>query len=223
MNGRVRVRSRVRVRVAVAALSVLITGLPAAAQKGPAQPSFEVYERGIPELQSALASGRVTSVQLVDAYLARIAAYDQSGPRLNAIIRSNPKARADAARLDAERKAGQVRGPLHGIPIILKDNYDTKDLATSGSSVALAGLVPSTDAFQVTKLRDAGAIIVAKSNMHELAAGITTISSLGGQTRNPYDPTRNPGGSSGGTGAALAASFAALAYGSDTCGSIRIP
>jgi amidase len=185
--------------------------------------AFEVHEASITELQNALAASRVTSVQLVDAYMARIAAYDQAGPRLNAMIRLNPTARMDAALLDQERKAGRVRGPLHGIPIILKDNFDTKGMVTAGSSVALASLVTAEDAFQVRKLREAGVIVLGKSNMHELAAGITTISSLGGQTRNPYDPRRNPGGSSGGTGAAVAASFAAIAWGSDTCGSIRIP
>jgi Asp-tRNA(Asn)/Glu-tRNA(Gln) amidotransferase A subunit family amidase len=139
------------------------------------------------------------------------------------MIRLSPTARADAARLDAERRAGRVRGPLHGIPIILKDNYGTAGWTTSAGSLALAGLVPDRDAFQVRKLREAGAVIVGKSNMHELASGITNISSLGGQTCNPYDVTRNPGGSSGGSGTAVAASFAVLAWGSDTCGSIRIP
>ena len=189
----------------------------------PGQTPFEVSEASIPELQEALSSGRVTSVQLVDAYLDRIAVYDLAGPRLNAIVRVHPEARRQAERLDAERAAGQVRGPLHGIPILLKDNYDTFDMPTTGSTLALAGSVPPDDAFQVRKLREAGAIILAKTNLHELAAGITSISSLGGQTRNPYDPARNPGGSSGGTGAAVAASFGAVGWGSDTCGSIRIP
>ena len=189
----------------------------------PGQTPFEVAEASIPELQEALSSGRVTSVQLVDAYLDRIAAYDLAGPRLNAIVRVHPEARRQAERLDAERAAGQVRGQLHGIPILLKDNYDTFDMPTTGSTLALAGSVPPDDAFQVRKLREAGAIILAKTNLHELAAGITSISSLGGQTRNPYDPARNPGGSSGGTGAAVAASFGAVGWGSDTCGSIRIP
>ena len=112
---------------------------------------------------------------------------------------------------------------MHGIPVIIKDNFDTADLPTSGGSLALANHQTRDDAFVVRRLRDAGAIIIGKSNMHELAAGITTISSLGGQTRNPYDPRRCPGGSSGGTGAAIAASFAAVGWGSDTCGSIRIP
>ena len=186
-------------------------------------PAFDVTEATIGDLQSALDRRRVSSVQLVDAYVARIAAYDLAGPQLNAMIRLNPKARADAAALDAERARGQVRGPLHGIPIILKDNFDVAGLPTSGGSLALAMNVPATDAFVVRRLRDAGAIIIGQSNMHELAAGITTISSLGGQTRNAYDPRRCPGGSSGGTGVAIAASFAAVGWGSDTCGSIRIP
>ncbi len=185
--------------------------------------AFEVWEASIPELQAALESGVATSADLVDAYLARIAAYDPAGPTLNAIVRLHPTAREQARRLDAERASGRVRGPLHGIPILLKDNYDTFDMPTTGSTLALAGSVPPDDAFQVQKLREAGAIILAKTNLHELAAGITSISSLGGQTRNPYDPARNPGGSSGGTGAAVAASFGAVGWGSDTCGSIRIP
>ncbi len=184
---------------------------------------FEVAEATISELQDAMAAGQVTSVQLVDLYLARIAAYDRAGPALNTIIRLNPLARERAAALDAERRAGTVRGPMHGIPVLMKDNYDMDWMPTTGSSLALAGLRPVDNAFQVKRLLDAGAVILGKTNLHELAAGITTISSLGGQTRNPYDPARNPGGSSGGTGAAVAASFAAVAWGSDTCGSIRIP
>ncbi len=189
----------------------------------PAASQIEVHEASITELQSALADGTVTSAELVDAYLARIAAYGRQGPALNAMIMLNPRARAEAEALDRERSRGNVRGPLHGIPIILKDNYDTFDMPTTGASVALASSIPPDDAFQVRKLREAGAVILGKSNLHELALGITSISGLGGQTRNPYDPTRNPGGSSGGTGAAVAASFAAIGWGSDTCGSIRIP
>ena len=195
----------------------------ASAGVAPSQAPFEVWEATIPELGEAMASGRVTSAELVDAYLARIQAYDQRDPRLNAIIRINPLARVRAEVLDRERVESGARGPLHGIPIILKDNYDTGDMPTTGGSIALAGSIPPDDAFQVRKLREAGAVILAKANLHELARGITTISSLGGQTRNPYDPSRNPGGSSGGTGAAIAASFAAAGMGSDTCGSIRIP
>lgn len=189
----------------------------------PALAQFEVAEATIPALQEAMASGRTTSVEITRAYLARIAAYDRSGPRLNAIIRVNPNALVEAERLDEERRVRGPRGPLHGIPVILKDNYDTFDMPTTAGALPLAGARPADDAFQVRRLREAGAVILAKANLHELAYGITTIASLGGQTLNPYDPRRNPGGSSGGTGAAVAASFAAIGWGSDTCGSIRIP
>jgi amidase len=202
---------------------IAVTSAGRAQQRAATRRNDIVYEATITELQSAMTSGRATSVDLVDAYLARIKAYDHAPPSLNAIVRLNPRARADAAALDAERRAGKVRGPLHGIPIILKDNYATRDLETSAGSIALASLRTPGDAFQVKKLRDAGAVILGKSNMHELASGITTISSVGGQTCNPYDPDRNPGGSSGGSGVAVAASYAAVAWGSDTCGSIRIP
>ncbi|MET0239510.1 MAG: amidase family protein [Sphingobium sp.] len=187
-----------------------------------AQP-VEVAEASITDLSAALSAGRVTSRELVTAYLARIAAYDQQGPALNAIVRTNPKAMAEAATLDAERRAKKLRGPLHGIPVLVKDNYDTADMPTSGGTLALATLQPATDSEQVARLRAAGAIILGKTTMHELAAGITTVSSFTGYSRNPYDPARSPGGSSGGTGAAVAASFAAAGMGSDTCGSIRIP
>ncbi|MEV4095785.1 amidase [Streptosporangium saharense] len=177
-------------------------------------------------LRGLLASGRVTSVRLVRAYQARINAYEQAyadQPGVNAVIRMDPTAIADAARLDAERRRGHVRGPLHGIPILVKDNYDTGDLPTSSGSLALRHWRPADDAEQVARLRAAGAIVVAKTNLHEFASGVETISSLGGQTRNPYDQTRNPGGSSGGTGAGVAAGFGAAGLGSDTCGSIRSP
>lgn len=203
--------------------ALLSAALFAGAASAQASRPVEVHEASVTDLQQALAAGRTTSVALVRAYLARIAAYDVQGPALNAILRRNPAALREAAALDAERRAGKTRGPLHGIPIILKDNYDTGDLPTSAGSVALATSRPARDGFVVQQLRAAGAIVLAKSNMHELAAGITNISSLGGQTRNPYDPARCPGGSSGGTGAAIAASFAAVGWGSDTCGSIRIP
>ena len=185
--------------------------------------AFDVVEKSIPELQQAMATGAVTSRQLVAAYLARIEAYDRGGPQLNAMIAINPRALDDAEALDRERASKGPRGPLHGVPVVIKDNFETADMPTTGGSIALAGFETKQDAFQVRKLRGAGAVIVGKTNLHELAAGITSISSLGGQTRNPYDPSRNPGGSSGGTGAAVAASFAAAGMGSDTCGSIRIP
>jgi len=196
-------------------------------RRGPQTPApvefFEVHERSILELQAAQAEGRVTARGLVDAYLARIAAYDQTGPRLNAIVVLNPRAREEAEALDRERTRTGPRGPLHGIPVLVKDNYDTVDMPTSGGALGLATMQPAVDAFQVKRLRAAGAVILGKTTMHELAAGIVTISSLTGQTRNPYDLMRVPGGSSGGTGAAVAASFAAAGMGSDTCGSIRIP
>jgi len=184
---------------------------------------FDAFELSIPELQSAMERGDTTTRDLVRQYLKRIEAFDRAGPRLNAMIFINPRVLDEAAALDAERKKSGARGPLHGIPVVLKDNYDTVDMPTTGGSVALKGFVPPDEGFQVRRLREAGAVIIGKTNLHELARGIETISSLGGQTLNPYDPRRNPGGSSGGTAAAVAANFAVVGMGSDTCGSIRIP
>lgn len=188
-----------------------------------AQPAFDVFEASISQIQGALERGETTSVDLVRQYTARINAYDKAGPALNSIVRINPQALEAAAQLDAERRASGARGPLHGVPIVVKDNYNTEWMPTTGGSVALADFLPSENATQVDKLLEAGAIILAKTTLHEYAYGITSIGSLFGQTRNPYDPRRVPGGSSGGTGAAVAASFAAAGFGSDTCGSIRIP
>ena len=196
---------------------------PARGAAPPPRTTFDVIEKTIPELQDAMTRGEVTSKDLVAAYLARIAAYDHTGPALNAFVTVNARALEAADALDRERAASGPRGALHGIPIAVKDNFETADMPTTGGSIALAGFMPGRDAFQVQKLREAGAVIIGKTNLHELAAGITSISSLGGQTRNPYDLARNPGGSSGGTGAAVAANFAAGGMGSDTCGSIRIP
>ena len=186
-------------------------------------PEFDAFERSIPELQAAMASGETTSADLVRQYLERIAAFDDDGPELNAMLYINPRAIAEAAALDEERALQGPRGPLHGIPVVLKDNYDTADMPTTASSVAMAGFIPPDDAYQVHRLREAGAVFIGKTNLHEFARGIETVSSLGGYTRNPYDPRRNPGGSSGGTAAAVAANLAAVGMGSDTCGSIRIP
>ena len=198
--------------------------LPNAHAQGKASNTSDVaYEASILDLQAELTEGTLTSHKLVKDYLARITAYNQNGPALNAIVTLNPDALAQADRLDRERKKGGPHGPLYGIPILVKDNYDTIDMPTSGGTLALARLQPTADAFQVKRLRDAGAIILGKATMHELAAGITTVSSLTGYTRNPYDPSRAPGGSSGGPAVSVAASFAAAAMGSDTCGSIRIP
>jgi amidase len=208
----------------ILALAGVTTGRQTSQLRAQAAPqAFDIYEKSIVELQDAMRSGTVTSVQLVDAYLARIRAYDQDGPKLNAIIAVNPRARDIAAGLDDERRGRGPRGPLHGIPIVVKDNYATVDMPTTAGSKALEGFQTGRDAFMVKRLRDAGAVIIGKTNLHELAYGITSVSSLGRQTKNPYDLTRNPGGSSGGTGAAVAASFAAAGMGTDTCGSIRNP
>ena len=206
-------------RLDLATLATIALGLLVA----PAHAQVTVAERSIVELQEMMVSGEATAVAITQAYLDRIAAYDQQGPVINAMVWLNPDALSDAEALDRERAERGPRGPLHGIPIILKDNYDTPEMPTAAGTLALANNYAPDDAFQVARLRDAGAIILGKANMHELASGITTISSMGGQTRNPYDLSRNPGGSSGGTGAAIAASFAAVGWGSDTCGSIRIP
>jgi amidase len=184
---------------------------------------FEVLEKSIEDLQKAMQDKQVTSRQLVELFLARIDAYDQRGPSLNAIIALNPEARAAADALDAERATKGARGPLHGIPVLVKDNYETIEMPTTAGSIALASFHPKRDAFLVRRLKDAGAVILGKTTMHELAAGILTVGSSFGQARNPYDLDRTPGGSSGGTGAAIAANFAVAGMGSDTCGSIRIP
>lgn len=186
-------------------------------------PIFEVHEQSISELQAAQTEGRATSRGLVASYLARIRAYDQAGPMLNAIVTLNPNALADADALDKERSTRGPRGPLHGIPVLVKDNFDSVDMPTSGGTLGLALLQPASDAFQVKRLRDAGAVILGKTTMHELADGGATVSGYTGQTRNPYDLSRVPGGSSGGTAAAVAASFATVGMGTDTCGSIRMP
>jgi amidase len=205
------------------ATGVAIAQTPPLRLQGPPPKPLDVYEASILELQDAMRSRTSTAVELVDGYLARIRAYDHDGPKINAIIALNPRARETAAALDEERRTRGARGPLHGIPIVVKDNYATADMPTTAGSKALEGFETGRDAFMVRKLREAGAVIIGKTNLHELAYGITSVSSVGGQTRNPYDLTRNPGGSSGGTGAAVAASFAAAGMGTDTCGSIRNP
>ena len=176
----------------------------------------------IAQLGAAMDAGTLTSERLVQLSLARIEAYDDKGPHLNAVITLNPKALEQARALDAERKAKGKRSPLHGIPIVLKDNFDTFDLPTTGGSLLLEGSVPPDDAFVVKKLRDAGALILAKVNLSEFASG-GAFSSLGGQTHNPHDPLRSPSGSSGGTGASIAAGYATLGLGTDTGGSVRGP
>jgi Asp-tRNA(Asn)/Glu-tRNA(Gln) amidotransferase A subunit family amidase len=184
---------------------------------------FKVEEATIPAIEQAFREHRLTCHDLVKTYLDRIAAYDKQGPKLNAILTPNGQALAEADRRDAAfAKKGPV-GPLHCVPVVLKDNYNTGDLPTTGGSQSLEGAQPSKDAFVVAQLRKAGAIVLAKTNMHEFALSGTTVSSLGGQTLNPYDLTRTPGGSSGGTGVAVAANLAMAGTGSDTVNSIRSP
>lgn len=184
---------------------------------------FDPFEASISELQQALSDGQLNSVELVQFYTDRINRIDRAGPALNAVRIINPDAASDAAALDAERKQSGPRSLLHGIPVLVKDNYETSNMSTTAGAKVLENLQTQRDSEAVHRLREAGAVILGKTNMHEYAAGITTAGSLFGQTRNPYDPARNAGGSSGGTGAAVAANFAAIGMGSDTCGSIRIP
>ncbi|HZN46958.1 MAG TPA: amidase family protein, partial [Ramlibacter sp.] len=179
-------------------------------------------ECSIDQAHAAFREGTLSTTALVRACLARIAALDRQGPSLHALLTVHPRALEEAARLDAAFRNGPV-GPLHGIPVILKDNFDTHDLPTTGGSVAMRASQPRRDAFVVQRLREAGALVLAKANLQEFARGGVSISSLGGQVRNPYDLTRSAGGSSGGTGAAIAANFALLGTGSDTGQSIRSP
>ncbi|MGB0486045.1 MAG: amidase [bacterium] len=184
---------------------------------------MNLLDSPIESLQQAMNSGSLTAVQLTQYYLDRIAAYDQQGPGLNSIRVLNDDALKQAAALDDERSRQGARSMLHGIPILVKDNYETKGMPTTVGSVLFKGFAPDRDAHLVSKLKNAGALLLGKTNMQEFAYGITNVGSIHGFTRNPYDPTRNPGGSSGGTGAAIAANFAVTGLGSDTCGSIRIP
>jgi amidase len=208
-------------------LLLIIGGMLMLMANAPVQNSakpFHLEEATISDVQAAYKSGTLTSVKLVQAYLERIRAYDQAGPKLNVVIFLNPRALEEAAALDEHfRKTGNFVGPLHGIPVLLKDNINTNDMPTTGGSLSLAGYTPATDAAITQKLRSAGAIILAKVNLHEFAIWGETISSIQGQTLNPYDLTRTPGGSSGGTGAGLAANFAIAGIGTDTVNSIRSP
>lgn len=184
---------------------------------------FELSTATVADIQSAVAAGALSYEKLVQLYLARIDAYDQKGPALNSVILVNPKALEEARALDAERKSKGLRSPLHGIPILVKDNFDTVGLPNTGGSFLLEGNISEKDAPMIKGLREAGAIILAKTNLDEFAAGGIGFSSLGGQTKNPHDLRRVPAGSSGGTGAGLAAWFAPLGLGTDTGGSIRGP
>ena len=206
------------------AIAFLAVAFPLMSQPSVPADEFNPAEATVASVHAALTAGRLTCVQLVESYLERIAAFDDKGPALNALITINSKALQTAAEIDGQLRArrGTLR-PLECIPVILKDNFNTADMPTTGGSLALAKSLPLQDAFVVTRLRDAGAVILAKANMTEFALGGSSVSSIGGQTRNPYDLTRTPGGSSGGTGASIAASFAIIGTGSDTGQSIRSP
>ncbi|KAL8648987.1 MAG: hypothetical protein Q9226_005764 [Calogaya cf. arnoldii] len=181
---------------------------------------FEVREATIESVHNTVFSRLSTCRGVVEAFIARIEAYN---PIINAIITLNPEALAVADSLDQSLAASNTTGILFCVPVLLKDNYDTKDMATTGGCLDLTNSKPSIDAPAVTALKRAGAIILGKTNLHELALEGLSVSSLGGQTLNPYDLTRTPGGSSGGTGAAIAASFAIFGTGTDTVNSLRSP
>ena len=184
---------------------------------------FSVVEATIAGIHQAIRSGRLTCRELVETYQKRIETYDQP-TELNAVVVMNPDALKRADDLDEEFRRTKKLRPLHGIPLIVKDNYDTKDLQTTAGSLALKGSIPPDDAYQVRVLREAGAIVLAKSNMAEWAfSPYQTVSSIAGTTRNPYDLDRVPAGSSGGTAAAVAANFGTAGLGTDTGNSIRGP
>ena len=191
--------------------------------------AFALEELTIDELQARMRNGAETSRSLVQQYLARIDALDQRGPAINAVIELNPDSLTIASQLDDERKAGRVRGPLHGVPVLIKDNIDTADkMRTSAGSLALADNIAARDAFVAERLRAAGAIIIGKTNLSEWANFRSTHSTSGwsgrgGQTRNPYALDRTPSGSSSGSGSATASSYCAAAIGTETDGSVTSP
>ena len=204
---------------------LLATALPIAAQAR----TVQVEEKSIDELQAMMTAGKASSADLVRAYLKRIAAMDRRGPTLRAVIATNPDVLAQARALDAERKAGRIRGPLHGVPVLIKDNVETADaMPTTAGSLALRGNLTRRDAPVVAELRRAGAIILGKTNLSEWAnirssRSMSGWSAVGGLVRNPYALDRTACGSSSGTGAAVAASFAAGAVGTETDGSVICP
>lgn len=186
--------------------------------------AFTLEETTISKIHAAIQAGEVTCAEIVAGYLARIEAYDRSGPTINSIVTVNPHAQAEAARLDAAfAQSGTLSGPLHGVPVVVKDQVETAGIMTTFGSIALDGYIPDTDATAITKLRAAGAIILAKTAMPDFATSWFGYSSKVGTTKNPYELGHDPGGSSGGTGAAVAANLGAIGIGEDTGGSIRLP
>jgi amidase len=219
---------RSAILLATAILVGCSTPAPTTAAAPAGKPAVDVVELSAVEARDRMAAGSLTSQALTQAYLDRIAKIDDAGPTLNSVIELNPSAVSEAAALDAERKAGKVRGPLHGIPILIKDNVDVAGMVNSAGSLAMAGHRPKQDAFLVQRLRDAGAVIIGKANLSEWANFRSTRSSSGwssrgGQTKNPYVLDRNACGSSSGTGSAIAASLAAIGVGTETDGSIICP
>lgn len=214
---------------AAAALLPTRTATAAAPPTAPTAAPFALEEATIAELQEGMRSGRFTAQGLVEQYLGRIESLDRQGPALRHVLETNPDAPAIAATLDAERRSGHVRGPLHGIPVLVKDNIDTADrMTTTAGSLALEGSHAARDAFVVERLRAAGAIVLGKTNLSEWANFRSTHSSSGwsgrgGQGRNPYALDRTPSGSSSGSAGAAAASYCAVAVGTETDGSVTSP
>jgi len=186
------------------------------------QTEFELMEATVSSVHAAFQSGKLTARQLTQMYLDRIEAYDRRGPKINSVINVNPRALADAEQLDAAYKKSGPTGPLHGIPVVLKDQMDAAGVPTTLGALVMKDYVPSQDSFVVAKLRKAGAVILAKVTLGELGAG-DSYGSLYGETRNPHDLERTPGGSSGGTGASVSANFATLGIGQEGFASIRRP
>ncbi len=185
--------------------------------------AFNPIETTISEVHKAMIEGRLSCRELTEFYLEQIARLDQRGPRLNAIIEINPDVLKEADELDRKLHKQGFSGPLHGIPVLLKDNIQTAGLNTTAGSLSMKDFKPTEDAFIVKRLKAAGALILAKTNLHEFAIWGETISSILGQTSNPYDLTRTPGGSSGGTGAAVASNMGLIGIGTDTVNSVRSP
>ena len=231
MNRRSFVRRSIAGAAGAAAATVSVRARSESREVAPhaSTPASELDELTIADLQAGLSSGKYSAKSLTEKYLDRINDIDKRGPAVNSVIELNPDAESIAAQMDRERKAGRVRGPLHGIPVLIKDNIDTHDrMMTTAGSLALLGSIPSQDSTVVKKLRDAGAVIIGKTNLSEWANFRSSHSSSGwsargGQTKNPYVLDRNPCGSSSGTGAAIAANLAALGVGTETDGSVVCP
>lgn len=209
-------------RCALTALPVVVLLISTTSLSGQSR-TFDLLTASVEDIQAVVKAGALTYERLVRLYLTRINAYDKQGPKLNAIIAINPRALDEARALDDERRTKGLRSPLHGIPIAVKDNIDVSGLPSTGGSLALADTYPARDATVIQRLREAGAIMFLKTNMDELALGSQGLSSLGGQTLNPYDLQRNPGGSSGGTGVAVNVGFATVGLATETGVSIRSP